>query len=182
MPNDPNTLNIVQLSVDHKPSVPGERCRIESSGGIIDKCAEKDKERLTNNRNISFNDLPHRVWRPFQNLPGIAMSRSVGDTEAKKLGVSCEPEIHEHKIQEQDQYLVVASDGIWDIYSNQQVLNFLLPYIRNRANPSKMAQLLCKSAQRKWLESKSTTDDISCVIVYIPDLLACASTRTDSTA
>ena len=36
---------------------------------------------------------PHRVWMKDENIPGLAMSRSFGDTVAHQVGVISEPEI-----------------------------------------------------------------------------------------
>ncbi len=50
-------------------------------------------------------------------LPGLAMSRSMGDTMAKQLGVIAEPEItilELDKCPSKPHSMVLASDGIWD--------------------------------------------------------------------
>ena len=57
--------------------------------------------------------------------PGLAMSRSVGDVLAKKAGVVAEPEMSQFVFDPQDslhitpKYCVLASDGIWDVLSNE---------------------------------------------------------------
>ena len=40
-------------------------------------------------------DGPHRVWLRDEEVPGLAMSRSVGDTIGKLAGVSSEAEVTE---------------------------------------------------------------------------------------
>ena len=47
------------------------------------------------------------------------MSRSIGDLCAVKVGVTAEPEILVHKLTYKDQYLVIASDGVWEFLSNE---------------------------------------------------------------
>lgn len=93
-------------------------------------------------------DGPHRVWLRDEEVPGLAMSRSVGDTIGKKAGVSSEAEITEVgairgfgvacgclenstvplcgggaqvQLTEEDFCIVVATDGLWEFVSNDTV-------------------------------------------------------------
>ncbi len=50
------------------------------------------------------------------------MTRSFGDQEAKRLGVTWEPEIDEYEIGDDDKFLLLASDGIWDVLTNKECL------------------------------------------------------------
>jgi len=76
---------------------------------------------------------PPRVWVLNQTYPGLAMSRSLGDVLAKKAGVIAEPEIstfqYDADAPEQrgvvPKWIVLASDGVWDVMSNEQVAQFL---------------------------------------------------------
>jgi serine/threonine protein phosphatase PrpC len=47
------------------------------------------------------------------------MSRSFGDYVASTVGVSSEPEIIHHKMDSKFAFLVVASDGVWEFFSNE---------------------------------------------------------------
>jgi len=69
-----------ELTVDHKPSLPNEKKRIESRGGEVKKLE---------------GDIPHRVFVRGKAFPGLAMSRALGDLIASSVGVSCEPEVTE---------------------------------------------------------------------------------------
>lgn len=92
-------------SNDHKPENPKERKRIEAAGGIVG--ALKDEY---------FQDYgPQRVWNKDRTMPGLAMSRSMGDDYAHSLGVSANPEIWMSKLSDkQDRYIVLGSDGIFE--------------------------------------------------------------------
>ncbi len=50
----------------------------------------------------------------------LAVSRGIGDVKLKPF-VSCEPEITEKDLEEQDLFIVVASDGLWDVMQNDEV-------------------------------------------------------------
>ncbi len=85
-----NSLNegIFPLSIDHKPDLPSELERIESHGGIVDKIEDMYGNKLG----------PSRVFKAGFNSPGLAMSRSLGDLEAKECGVISTPQIIEYDI------------------------------------------------------------------------------------
>jgi serine/threonine protein phosphatase PrpC len=100
----------VALSVDHKPELPEERKRIELAGGRIDSFhdIENDNEPLG----------PQRVWLQDQEIPGLAMSRSLGDTTAHSVGVSSIPEVRSFLIGVDDKFVVIGSDGVWEFLTN----------------------------------------------------------------
>ena len=70
---------------------------------------------LTNGQYVG----PERVWKIGEDYPGIAMTRSFGDQNAKKVGVSWEPDIKKYEIHEEDRFILIASDGIWDVLTNK---------------------------------------------------------------
>jgi serine/threonine protein phosphatase PrpC len=67
--------------------------------------------------------VPFRVWHSAMDLPGLAMSRSIGDTMAKNLGVICDPEISFFSAPQDKKLLSIAlaSDGIWDVYESFEI-------------------------------------------------------------
>jgi len=64
---------------------------------------------------------PERVWLKEIEVPGLAMSRSFGDTVAASVGVIAIPEVTEWTFTKNDQFLIIASDGIWEFMDNQEV-------------------------------------------------------------
>ena len=56
------------------------------------------------------------------------MTRSFGDLAAKDVGVIAEPEITELTFQSADRFMVIASDGVWEFLSNEQVASIVLPF------------------------------------------------------
>jgi serine/threonine protein phosphatase PrpC len=50
------------------------------------------------------------------------MSRSFGDRVAASVGVIAEPEIFEYKFQEDDKFMIVASDGVWEFIESPEVI------------------------------------------------------------
>ena len=62
---------------------------------------------------------PFRVWDQSFEGPGIAVSRSIGDTYAKTLGVIATPIVQTFDLDsDMDLFLIMASDGVWDTIEN----------------------------------------------------------------
>ena len=56
------------------------------------------------------------------------MSRSLGDRVAHSVGVNCIPEVKEFHIQPNDKFIVIATDGLWEFMSNEEVSAIVAPY------------------------------------------------------
>ena len=69
---------------------------------------------------------PLRVWLKNKPVPGLAMTRSIGDMSATSVGVVAEPEIKIiQKLTKADKILVIASDGLWDRFSNEEIMSII---------------------------------------------------------
>ena len=152
-----NSLNegILPLSIDHKPDLPCELERIQSHGGVVDKIEDMYGNKLG----------PSRVFKAGFNSPGLAMSRSLGDLEAKECGVVSTPQIIEYDINSNSKYMVICSDGVWEFASNEQVRdigNFF--YKKNDANG--FCSELIKYSVELWEENEIIRDDITVVSVF----------------
>ena len=152
-----NSLNegIFLLSIDHKPDLPSELERIESHGGIVDKIEDMYGNKLG----------PSRVFKAGFNSPGLAMSRSLGDLEAKECGVISTPQIIEYNINNNSKYMVICSDGVWEFASNEQVRDIgNIFYKKNDA--SGFCSELIKYSVELWEQNEIIRDDITVVSVF----------------
>lgn len=66
---------------------------------------------------------PARVWLKNEDLPGLAMSRSLGDFVAASVGVIADPEFTDFNLSHDDKFLVIGSDGVFEFLSNEEVRN-----------------------------------------------------------
>lgn len=102
----------VELSQDHKPDNPEEKERIMKAGGTV------EEGRVQGNLNLS---------------------RSIGDLEYKKDAgipqkhqmITAFPDIKVESLRPEDQFLVLACDGIWDMLSSQDCVEFVAQRLRN---------------------------------------------------
>ena len=56
------------------------------------------------------------------------MSRSIGDACAHSVGVTHLPEMKQFMMDEDDKFLILASDGVWEFLSNDEVLDLVVPF------------------------------------------------------
>ena len=62
---------------------------------------------------------PFRVYLQYSWSPGLACSRAFGDKMAVEVGVTHKPDVIMHALTPEDRYLIVASDGVWELVSSQ---------------------------------------------------------------
>lgn len=149
------------LSNDHKPNLPQEKSRIMKMGGEV----RKGKEYKVNDDDAIF---PYRVYKKGEDYPGLAMSRSLGDLNAKSVGVSNEPEIVKTKFQENDLGIVIASDGLWEYVSNEEVVKVItknLNECQEKHNCDVIVNELQELARERFLEKGKYIDDISIIVI-----------------
>ncbi|KAF2291722.1 hypothetical protein GH714_035337 [Hevea brasiliensis] len=101
----------IPLSTDHKPDRPEEWNRIQAAGG-----------------RVIYWDVP-RV------LGVLAMSRAIGDNYLKPY-VSCEPEVTITDRTAEDDCLILASDGLWDVVSNDTACGVARMCLRGKGQES----------------------------------------------
>uniref|UniRef100_A0A8R7TFI7 protein-serine/threonine phosphatase n=1 Tax=Triticum urartu TaxID=4572 RepID=A0A8R7TFI7_TRIUA len=141
----------VQLTVDLKPDVPSEAERIKKCRGRV----------------FALQDEPEvpRVWLPFDDAPGLAMARAFGDFCLKDYGVISVPDFFHWPLTDKDQFVILASDGVWDVLSNQEAVDI----VSSSPSRSKAARTLVEAANREWKTKYPTsrTDDCAVVCLYL---------------
>ena len=153
--NNINNFFEVALSYDYKPEMSEERQRIESCGGVVEQLKNKMGEGVG----------PYRVWAKEGGYPGLAMSRSIGDLIGKKLGIIPNPGILEYDLNKNVKYIVVASDGIWEFLTNENVKDVGNKFYMNN-DPNGFCHEIVKDAFKVWKENGVCVDDITAIAAY----------------
>ncbi|XP_076896942.1 putative protein phosphatase 2C 39 [Bidens hawaiensis] len=120
-----------QLSVDHEPNK--ERKVIEEKGGFITEF-QGDCARVDGN---------------------LAMSMAFGDRRLKEH-ISSEPDVWVGDVDDESEFMILASDGIWKVMSNEEAVDC----VKDVEDPRLAAKRLIKEALMR-----KSRDDISCIVV-----------------
>jgi len=130
---------------DHKPYLDDERRRIENAGGSV------MMQRVNGSLAVS-RALGDYEYKGTQNMPSIEQQ------------VSPEPEIfclkRDH---DRDEFLVIACDGIWDVMSNQEVLEFVHKELQIREDRAEICDNLIEECFQR-----GSRDNMSVVLVTFP--------------
>ena len=86
------------------------------------------------------------------------LTRAFGDSGLKKYGVICIPHVYKVDIDIDDKYIIIASDGVWDIIEENEIYNYSLI--------SKNFKDFCDIIVKKSIE-KGSMDNISCFVIKL---------------
>lgn len=103
----------VALSEDHKPSLAREKNRIARAGGVVLQIdGDRGGPRVMGDLNLSrsLGDLRHK-----QDTSLNAAQQIITST----------PDIHTYARQPNDEFMILACDGVWDVLSNEDVVHFI---------------------------------------------------------
>lgn len=138
-----------EFTHDHKPDSDGEKERILEAGGRVFAVEYDDGI-----------DGPPRVWLGHLDVPGLAMSRSLGDSVAHTAGVSSIPEFTERDLDPAtDKIIVVATDGLWEFVTNQETIDMVV----NVTTPAASVDDLVKEARTRWMAEEQVIDDTTVI-------------------
>lgn len=146
----------IELSRDHKPTEPDEAKRIINRGGRI-------KPFINEETGEEFG--PQRIWAKNDDVPGLAMTRSFGDSVAASVGCISLPEIKEFDFDEGDKFLILASDGIWEFIESEECINIIGKYYINN-NIEECCNFLYTESRKRWIKEEEVVDDITLLIVF----------------
>uniref|UniRef100_A0A1J3E449 protein-serine/threonine phosphatase n=1 Tax=Noccaea caerulescens TaxID=107243 RepID=A0A1J3E449_NOCCA len=162
MRNKENKLVPFQLTEDLKPDVPAEAARIKRCKGRI----------------FALRDEPgvSRLWLPNHDSPGLAMARAFGDFCLKDYGLISVPDLMYRHLSEKDEFVVLATDGIWDVLTNEEVVEI----VAKAPTRSSAGRALVEAAVRnwRWKFPTSKVDDCAVVCLFLdsePNKLSTAS-------
>ena len=129
------TLTKKELTHDHRGEYPGEKERIYEAGGKL---------------------VDGRV------NGGLIPSRTLGDRSHKVHNPGCviaEPAIGHYSLQREDQYLIMASDGLWDDMSSERVCGV----VRKATKAQAAAEALARDVAKKY--GGKHMDDFTCLVI-----------------
>lgn len=128
----------IELSKDHKPNCSSEMLRIEKLGGV--------------------------VYDGYLNGQ-LSVARALGDWHMKgPKGSACplsgEPELQETLLTEEDEFLIMGCDGLWDVMSSQGAVTMARKELMLHNDPERCARELVREALKR-----NTCDNLTVVVV-----------------
>lgn len=118
---------------DHKASDEAERKRIEDAGGFV---------------------LRGRV------LGMLAVARSFGDHTLKPF-VPAKPDVQAEKLGPDDEFVILACDGLWDVVTDLEAVNLVHQWMREGKDKQSVAEALLEEAKEH-----GSTDNITVLVVF----------------
>lgn len=136
----------LDVMIPHKPEREEERKRIEDLGGFV-----------------AYVD----TWRVNGTL---AVSRAIGDPEHKPY-ISSEPDVTEITLDSDDDFLILACDGLWDQLTPEEATTLVYQYIceNETANTQEIAENVA-SYLSKIAKEEGSSDNITTIILFFKDL------------
>lgn len=124
------------LTQDHLASDPSERKRVQREGGFV--------------------QWRVNTWRVGK--AGIEVTRSIGDHDLKPA-VTAEPQITHCQLAPDDEFLVFASDGLWEKLTNEEAAQLVLDTVKE---PFLSAKRLVSEAV-----DRGSRDNVTAVVAYL---------------
>jgi serine/threonine protein phosphatase PrpC len=139
-----------QISLDHKPHLFCEKNRIQQMGGVLE---------------FDDGDDPR--------IGGMSVSRSFGDLDNKYI---CQtPDVFDYNISG-DKFIIMGCDGVWDVLSNQDAVDFVMDKYNDLKNSGKSLSYMKGRSENNIAQKladyaieKGSLDNISVQIIFFTD-------------
>ena len=109
---------------------------------------------------------PPRLWNRQLIKPGTAFTRSIGDACAEEIGVVADPEHLVRELTDDDKYIVLASDGVFEFLTSQTVCDM----VDHSTDPLDACRKVVRESYNLWLQYEVRTDDITMIALYIENM------------
>ena len=81
-------------------------------------------------------------------------------TKGKSSGVTADPDIRRWEVTDDDEFLILACDGVWDVYTHQQAVDLVREELATSGSPEAAARKLVTEA-----EENGSVDNITAIVV-----------------
>ncbi len=150
-----NKIIPIELTKDHNLNIKSEKERILKMGGRIDKLIDSNGKKIG----------PLRSFKNNFNIPGLVITRSIGDKIANEIGVINNPEIKYFNLCNEDKFIFVGTDGIFEFISNEECVKIINEFYRFNDTQGALKELN-SIAKRRWIQNEGIVDDITGLLVF----------------
>lgn len=170
---------IKQLTTDHKPEDEIETNRIKTNGGDVFRNRRVSKKMVKDDKTGEYSLEDVTTYGPFRVHPGgLSVSRTIGDIPSKdpKLGgaQSCvvpTPELGKFEVNDTTDFLVLACDGVYDVLSNEDVVNAVWESIERCAkfmSLEEVARIASENVMKASFDKRSM-DNITVIVILFKE-------------
>lgn len=132
---------VVELSHDHKPSDASEQDRILRSGGFV--------------------TLPQHTDGVHRVMGRLSLSRAIGDWEMRPW-ISSTPDVTIHVRTAHDRFLLLATDGVWDVVTSREASHIINGVLASGKHPKAALQRLLVECR-----ARGSGDNITLLLIDI---------------
>jgi serine/threonine protein phosphatase PrpC len=143
--------DVIAMTNDHKADRPDEILRIRAAGGFV---------------------VHKRV------MGELAISRAIGDVDFKETGflfVLAEPELFTHQLMKNEQFILLACDGLFDVLTNEQACEFIRTQLSSRSIQDCSERIVTHCIDKLY-----TRDNVTAIIVRLTFSSSSTSTSTST--
>lgn len=134
----------IPLSEDHKPTHPSEKLRITKAGGFVHGGRVNGVLALSR----AFGDFPFKD-------PSLKPENQV---------ISCVPDVLHVELTPQDEFVIIACDGVWDMMSNDKAVEFVRNEVADHGDISLACERLMNACLAVTPDSFGT-DNMTVIII-----------------
>ena len=153
--NENGNYKALQLSRDHLPSEPDEMERIIENGGRI-------KEIWGENNFCGV----EKIFLKNSEIPGLNISRSIGDSIAHNIGVISDPEIKIYEFNGNEKFIILGNNWIWKYMSNNECVDIVKSYYENNYDAKGCMSALIKEAYIRKEKNNQKNGDITAIVIF----------------
>eukprot|EP00531_Pseudo-nitzschia_arenysensis_P009678 CAMPEP_0116147886 /NCGR_PEP_ID=MMETSP0329-20121206/18021_1 /TAXON_ID=697910 /ORGANISM="Pseudo-nitzschia arenysensis, Strain B593" /LENGTH=706 /DNA_ID=CAMNT_0003643899 /DNA_START=98 /DNA_END=2218 /DNA_ORIENTATION=+ len=175
-----STVIVTALSEDHKPNLPDEMARVQKAGLEVESISVKEED--------GTETLIYKVKKSDKDQ--LAVSRAFGDFDYKANTTLSEveqaiiplAEVKIHTRNDDDLYLVLACDGIWDVMNNEQAIEVVQQQveIKTKYSPDSLLPDVADGLLQECLE-KESRDNLSAIVVSLNSSKATTTAASNET-
>jgi len=146
------------LSQDHKPSREDEAKRIKDAGGFI--INNRVMGELAVSRAFGDCEFKKGIQSIIEEEGGIINSEDKNWFEPL---ITAEPDIEVTQITKDDQFLLLACDGLYDVFTEEEIINF----VKKDMLEHKDAQRCCQNLTHQAIRERNSRDNVSIILVIL---------------
>ena len=144
------------ITVDHSPEAPSELARIKAAGGFVEDGYVNGQLNVAR----ALGNWALDIKRGTDGCPGP---------------LTAEPDLIDREVGEGEEFMLLASDGLWEVFTSQGAIDFAREHLRTHNDPQGCSEALVEEALRR-----DSTDNVSVVVLCFVEKIPAMRTTSDS--